>query len=106
MDIPSLIVILAMAGLVGWFVSRPFDAPSRGEETPVNQPDSSQFRLAALQTEHARLLNALRELDQDAALGRLPQDDYLAQRNTLLQAGVDILRQLDEIKKEKATIPA
>jgi hypothetical protein len=47
--------------------------------------------------ERDRVINSLQELDFDFKLGKVPDEDYPAQRAGLLQRGADILRQIDAI---------
>ena len=98
MEIGSLFVILALLILVGLFVSRPFFEKKTvfvdNFNTPLGHEES------ALLAERDRVLNSLQELDFDAALGKIPQEDYPVQRKILLQQGAVILRRLDEIQGE------
>lgn len=48
-----------------------------------------------LLAERDRVLSALQELDFDAALGKIPAEDYPLQRAELMLAGADVLRKLD-----------
>ncbi len=52
------------------------------------------------------VLTALRELDLDYAVGKLPEADYQAQRAALLREGAQILRALDEVEQRLGTAPA
>jgi hypothetical protein len=51
--------------------------------------------LSALLAERERALDSLQELDFDYKLGKIPEEDYPAQRTSLLQKGADILRKMD-----------
>jgi hypothetical protein len=100
MDIGSLLLILALLILVGLFVSRPlFDqkeyAPGRAM---ADSSDPADHERSSLLAERDRLLNALQELDFDHALGKIPEEDYPAQRARLVQQGAAVLRRLDEIQ--------
>ncbi len=44
------------------------------------------------------MINALQELDFDYALGKVPEEEYPAQRAILVQQGVEVLRRLDELQ--------
>jgi hypothetical protein len=100
MDLGSIFLILALSLLVGLFVSRPLferkQAVSDGEEDPLDQ------RRSTLLAERDRILNALQELDFDHVLGKIPEEDYPAQRALLMQKGADVLRQLDALKDQGA----
>ena len=45
---------------------------------------------------------ALKELDFDYALGKIPDEDYPSQRAILLQRGAQVLRSLDEIQAQES----
>lgn len=102
MDIGSILLIGSLAVLVMMFVSRPFF--ERGAE---NKPLVE--RKAHLQEEHVRssllaerdrLLTALRELEFDQTLGKIPEEDYPVQRAHLMQQAAHVLRQLDALNGE------
>lgn len=101
MDLGAILLIVALALLVGWFVARPFlerGAPAQlVEEARAEQADD--HTRSALLAERDRLLNALQELDFDNAVGKIPPDDYPVQRAALLQSGADVLRRLDELEQ-------
>jgi RNA polymerase-binding transcription factor DksA len=91
MDIGALFLLLALLILIALFVSRPFF---------VRQPAATlqeEHIASTLLAERDRILNALQELDFDYALGKIPAEDYPAQRGSLLQRGAAILRQLDAL---------
>jgi hypothetical protein len=92
MDIGSLLLILGVLVLVGVFLARPFLEHSG---TLVSQQEK---QLSALLAERERLLNALEELDFDHSLGKIPAEDYPAQRAGLLHKGANVLRELDELR--------
>ena len=102
MDFGSILLIGSLAVLVMMFVSRPFFG--RGAE---NKPLVE--RKAHLQEEHVRsgllaerdrLLTALRELEFDQTLGKIPAEDYPVQRAYLMQSAAHVLRQLDALNGE------
>lgn len=112
MDLGSLFLILALAILVILLVSRPFlEAPGRPEKMPaeenpktansgnddgpVSGPEQAHPDRSALLAERERLISALQELEFDHELGKIPAEDYPAERMALLKAGANVLRQLD-----------
>lgn len=101
MDIGSLLLILALLIIVGWFVARPlFERPA----TIVSEyPDQQEHAISALLAERDRILNALQELDFDHTLGKIPEEDYPIQRAALVQQGAQVLRQLDEFTQQPAS---
>jgi hypothetical protein len=98
MDLGSLFLIMALLILVGLFISRPLF--ERQENTVEAEPESRDHERSALLAERDRILNALRELDFDHDLGKIPEEDYPSQRASLLQRGADVLRQLDAMQPE------
>jgi hypothetical protein len=108
MDLGSLFLILALLLLVALFIGRPLfeqeayqrEARSRNlaaSELGVSQMDHEQSTLLA---ERDRILGALRELDFDYALGKIPEEDYPAQRSLLVQNGANVLRSLDALQPD------
>ncbi len=91
MDIGVIFLLLALLILIALFVTRPFML-----RTPAAQVDDAHV-VSALLAERDRILNALQEIDFDYTLGKIPAEDYPAQRAKLLQRGAAILRQLDAI---------
>lgn len=95
-DLGSIFLILSLVLLVGLYVVRPlFEKRSAGvsEEEQV---------LSTLLAERDRILSAIQELDFDFNLGKIPQEDYPAQRQRLLQRGAAVLRRLDEADQSAA----
>jgi hypothetical protein len=94
MDLGSILLILALIILVGAFVSRPL---FENRSSVVSKEEQSY---SALLAEKDRILNALQEIDFDFSSGKVPEDDYSAQRTLLMQKGVDVLRLLDNFETE------
>ncbi|HLE53498.1 MAG TPA: zinc ribbon domain-containing protein [Anaerolineales bacterium] len=94
MDIGSIFLILALLILVGLFIARPIF--ERKAVIVVSQTSQDDHEFSTLLAERDRILNALQELDFDQALGKIPEEDYPAQRTLLLQQGASILRRLDQ----------
>ncbi|SRR5260221_4733733 len=61
-------------------------------------PDQDQ--IAGLQAEHEATLIALRDLDFDYQTGKFSKEDYAAQRETLVQRGVEVLKQIDAAQSD------
>ena len=96
-NIASVLMILAVLVLVALFVMRPFLSAK-----PVAQQvetDPFEHKRSALLAERDRLLTALQELEFDQALGKIPAEDYPAQRAELLKSGAEIYRKLDEMEQ-------
>ena len=90
MDIGSIFLILAVLVPVVLYIARPLMERSATVVT-VEEHDYS-----ALLAERDRILNAVQELDFDHTLGKIPDEEYPAQRANLMRTGADILRQIDE----------
>jgi uncharacterized membrane-anchored protein YhcB (DUF1043 family) len=99
MDLGSVLLILALALLVGVLLSRPWmDARFSNREELSQKPENEvENQRLEMQAERERLLNALVELDRDAEVGKILAEDYQVERNTLLAAGAKLLQQLDQL---------
>ena len=95
MELGAFFLILALAVLVGMFISRPFFGVVSARAEKVEDHQHS-----ALLAERDRLLTALQELDFDHQLGKIPAEDYPPQRAVLTHAAAEVLRQLDEFPGE------
>ncbi len=89
---PSGIALL-LAFLAGGavFVMWPFLTQRTGQTTE-NEP-SRLSRIAQLQAEREAILISVRDLDFDYQTGT--EEDYLMQRENLMDRGVEILKQID-----------
>ncbi len=99
MDLGSVFLILALAVLVAWYVSRPF-FESQSWQAHVT-PSAEEHERSALLAERDRVLNAIQELDFDYALGKIPQEDYPRQRAQMLKQAAEVLRSLDGLAHGK-----
>jgi hypothetical protein len=95
MDIGSILLILALLIPVVLFIARPFYEPRLAEEEGLTQREDHD--LSGLLAERDRILTALQELEFDHVLGKIPNEDYPAQRAGLVQRGAEILRKLDQL---------
>jgi NADH pyrophosphatase NudC (nudix superfamily) len=91
MEPVALFLLLILLGLIVLFVTRPFFKRRR-----INAAESNR-EISSLIAERERLLAALQELDFDQSLGKIPAEDYPAQRALLLQKGAEVLRKLDTL---------
>lgn len=98
MEITAILVSLALLILVGVYLYAPF---VQGRARRVTE---EEHELSALLAERDRVINSLQELDFDYKLGKIPEEDYPAQRATLLQTGADVLRRIDAIAPEPASV--
>jgi rubrerythrin len=91
MQIGSLFLIFAVIVIVGVYLYAPFSTRAgRARKIESNE-------VSALKAERDRVINSLQELDFDFKLGKIPEGEYPAQREVLLQKGANILRKLDEL---------
>jgi hypothetical protein len=99
MDIAAFILTFAVFILVGWYLYTPF---VRGYGQRVTR---EEHELSALLAEQDRVLSSLQELDFDFKLGKIPEEDYPAQRSSLLQKGADVLRKIDTLTETHGLSP-
>lgn len=91
MELGAIFLILAVLIVIGMYLYGPFI--SRGRRTATIE----SHEISSLMAERDRVINALRELDFDFNLGKIPAEDYPDQRASLLQKGAEILKKLDEL---------
>jgi hypothetical protein len=97
MDLGSIMLIASSAILVGIFLSRPFFENKNGNGSPHVRAafHRGEHKRSSLLAEKERILTALRDLDFDNQLGKIPVEDYPGERSELLQQGAAVLKQLD-----------
>lgn len=94
MDIGSILLILTVLVPVVLFIARPLMERSATEVT------AEEHQISALLAERDRILNAIQELDFDHILAKISDEDYHGQRASLMHAGAEVLRQIDEFEGE------
>ncbi len=96
MSVAGLFLLIMLFASVALVVLWPL-LQSRNKAEPVAEAESrsTPSALAQLQAQHESILIAVRDLDFDYQTGKLTEDEYLAQRESLMQRGVDILKQID-----------
>jgi hypothetical protein len=99
-------VVLLLAFFVGCavFVMWPFLGSRKSIEQAVKTKNDPILRISQLQTEREAILISVRDLDFDYQTGKLSEEDYLTQRESLMGRGVEILKQIDE--EQSAAIEA
>ena len=85
-------VIVPAAAIIGAAVLAVLYVRARARRVTQEEQE-----LSTLMAERDRVINSLQELDFDFNLGKIPSEDYPAQRTALLQKGADVLRRLDEM---------
>lgn len=98
MELTAIFFSLAVLILVGVYLYAPF------MERRARRVTEEEHELSALMAERDRVINSLQELDFDFKLGKIPEDDYPAQRASLLQKGADILKQIDSLAPQPVAI--
>jgi hypothetical protein len=92
MELGAVFLLLGVLIIVFLFVAQPFT-------THWSVKAQSSQELSSLLAERERALNALMELDFDNGIGKIPAEQYSAQRASLILKGTTILRRLDEIQQ-------
>jgi zinc-ribbon domain len=97
MELGAIFLLLGVLLIVVLFVMQPFS-----KQWHVKIQTGQE--LSVLQANRENALNALQELEADFNLGKVPEAEYTAQRASLLKAGADVLRRLDEIQHAQPAI--
>jgi phage protein D len=97
MDIGAVFLTLAILTLVVMFLAQPY------LEKRTKIVSAEELEHSTLLAERDRYINALKELDFDHEMGKIPAEDYPVQRADLLKKGAEALRQLDEYEGAKST---
>lgn len=100
MQLTALFFTLAVLIFVGIYLYAPF------MERRARRVTEEEHELSALMAERDRVINSLQELDFDYKLNKIPEEDYPTQRAQLLQKGADILRKIDSIAPQPASVQA
>ncbi len=100
MDIGSIFLILALLIPVVIFISRPLF------EQSFSGVSNSELDMSTLLARHDQMVATIQELDDDFNLGKIPAEDYPSQRQTMLQNGADILRQIDAYQTTSTPLTA
>lgn len=100
MDTGSLLLLTALIILVVFLISRPFySRDAAGRMDIAGGENSSENLLSELMGEKERLLTALRDIDADHDLEKVPDQAYTLQRGLLLQAAARNLKAIDELEQ-------
>jgi NADH pyrophosphatase NudC (nudix superfamily) len=91
MQLTAIFFTLAILILVAIYLYAPF------MERRARRVTEEEHELSTLMAERDRVITSLQELDFDFKLGKIPEEDYPAQRASLLQKGADLLRKIDTI---------
>jgi len=104
MDIGSIFLILTLAVVVVIFIARSFLEPGAEKQKliAVQAVQKKEHHWSELLAERDRLLSSIEELDMDYNLGKIIDEDYHSQRETLLKSGAEVLREIDTMKLERS----
>jgi rubrerythrin len=91
MELGAILLLTALLLGVGFYLAAPL---MNGRPRRISEETRATSSLLA---ERDRVINALQELDFDFKLGKIPEDDYPAQRAELLQKGAGLLKKLDAL---------
>ena len=105
MDIGSIFLILGLFLLAAVFIARPL-LDARERQPQQVRPEQEEHKLSSLLAERDRVITTLQELDFDNVLGKIPEEEYPAQRAMFVQRGAEILRQLDALQPAAQPLPA
>jgi NADH pyrophosphatase NudC (nudix superfamily) len=98
MDIAAILFLIALLLAVSLYLMTPL----MGNRSRISAEEPQE--VSSLLAERERLLNALQELDFDFQLGKIPEDDYPAQRADLLQKGAEVLKKLDALAASRPVV--
>jgi len=93
MEPGTIFLLVCLLVSVVLFIAQPFTRQWRAKLQGSNE-------ISTLLAERESTLSDLMELDFDNGIGKIPAEEYSAQRASLIQKGSVILRQLDEIQNE------
>ena len=97
MELTAIFFSLAVLILVGIYLYSPF------MERRARRVTEEEHELSTLMAERDRVINSLQELDFDFRLGKIPEEDYPAQRAGLLQHGAELLKKIDLLAPQAAS---
>ncbi|NPA26602.1 MAG: zinc ribbon domain-containing protein [Chloroflexi bacterium] len=90
------VMVFVLLSAVAPFVLLPF-------RRRVLTDEALERERSVLLARREAVINALRELDLDYAVGKLPEADYQRQRQALLKEGAAILKALDALEQRART---
>jgi hypothetical protein len=98
MELTAIFFSLAILILVGIYLYSPF------MERRARRVTRDEHELSTLMAERDRVINSLQELDFDFKLGKIPEEDYPSQRAGLVQRGAEILKKIDTLAPQPASV--
>ena len=95
MSIAGIFLLLAFLGGVLTIIVWPLLYSAKPAPEAVPSLRNVMPAVAELRTQHEAILTAIRDLDFDWQTGKLAEADYRAQREVLVQQGVELLKAID-----------
>src|SRR5262245_41988207 len=102
MSIAGLVFFLLLLSGIAVLVAMPL---LRRESQVSAESLHLQKQRDRLRAYYERVLTNLRDLDEDHATGKMPDDAYAAEREDWMQRGVEVLRTLDTLD-DHSVVPA
>ena len=90
MDIGAVFILLALTILVAMYLAQPY------MERRAKFVSVEELELSALFAKRDDAIDALKELEFDNTLGKVPAEDYPTQKAELMQNGAEAMRRIDE----------
>lgn len=102
MSIAGLVFFVVALVVTGALIAAPF--LSRDKRMKMDDAHIQQQRERLL-VYYERVLTNLRDLDEDHATGKMPDDDYALERDEWQQRGIEVLKAIDSLE-EASIIPS
>jgi len=88
MDPSAVVLALAILVVVGWVLIQPLFRPARRNLAAPTE-------ISSLETQVDQIVDRMRQLDFDHALGKVAQEEYSPRRAELLRQETQLLQELD-----------
>ena len=98
MDTGAIFILLALIILVVMYLAQPY------MERRAEIVSADELALSALFAKRDQAISALKELEFDNSLGKVPAEDYPIQRAGLMQRGAEAMRLIAEFKAGDADV--
>ncbi|MCC7449462.1 MAG: hypothetical protein IT324_18730 [Anaerolineae bacterium] len=100
MSIEGLVVTVTLMVIVILWVGAPLlrRGTTQQKHNKATAGQSGQQQLDRLLTDYARVLNNLRDLDEDHATGKIQTETYEQEREQAVQRGVQLLMAIDKLE--------
>lgn len=91
MEIGAVLIGAALALAAGFYLAKPVIEMDQVSTTRGDR------ELSSLLATRDHILDIIHELDMDHSLGKIPTEDYQAERYSLVKQGAFILREIDSL---------